>query len=388
MKRSASKIFLIAANCTPILGVLCFNWQLFPLLMGYWLETGIIGLFAFLRMIKINSSEFQNRAYIIVSAFAVLQMCGAFMFGHFIGIMAIFSILPGGNGWTGLNMLSRSFHEIAIIGISLFIGHALSYLSEYKRKESIDKLMIVDALCKRIIIMQGVLILGAVILAISKSPVYLSVIFIMIKIIFENFGGRFLMKTKWLANRKPFPIILLLFVFILAGPSFAAQRCSDTAIIVLGTRELDQTTPSLDMSRRVEKGVELYAKHPSALLIFTGGKTSGPVSEAAMMAELAVKLGVHPGEFILEEESHSTKENAQFTANLVLGCAIKRTMIVTRLGHLKRATRIFFKYRVFGKIQPVTSNISKKEIIRNLQEYLAGHQSVPVQQILEKIKKE
>ncbi|MCX5698066.1 MAG: YdcF family protein [Candidatus Omnitrophica bacterium] len=189
-------------------------------------------------------------------------------------------------------------------------------------------------------------------------------------------------------SRNALLISLFLCVFLLCSISAAVPRCSDTAIVVLGTRPLDDVTPSLDMIRRVEKGIELHVKYPNAVLIFTGGMTAGPVSEARMMAELAAKEGIPAGSLIFEEQSRSTEENARFTAQLVLSCSIKRTILVTRPGHLRRATRTFGKYRVFGNIQPAASRISKNEIIRNLQEYLTGHQSTVVQQILEKVMRE
>lgn len=183
-------------------------------------------------------------------------------------------------------------------------------------------------------------------------------------------------------------ISLFLSVYLLCSISPAALRCADIAIVVLGTRPLDGVTPSMDMVKRVEKAIELRAKYSDAILIFTGGKTAGPLSEAGMMALLAAKEGIPAASLILEEEARSTEENARFSAQLVLGCAIKRTILITRPGHLKRAARIFSRYRTFGKIQPVASHISKKEIIANLREYLAGHQSSAVQQLLEKVKKE
>ena len=183
-------------------------------------------------------------------------------------------------------------------------------------------------------------------------------------------------------------ISLFLFVSLLCSIFAAVPRCSDIAIIVLGTRPLDHVTPSLDMVRRVEKAIELHVKYPAAILIFTGGKTAGPVSEARMMAQLAAKGGIPAGSVILEEQARSTEDNARFTAQLVLGSTIKRIILITRPGHLKRAARTFGKYRIFGIIQPAAAHVSKKEIIRNLQEYLVAHRSIAVQQQLEKVMEE
>lgn len=182
--------------------------------------------------------------------------------------------------------------------------------------------------------------------------------------------------------------IFFLSVCLLCGVSAAAQRCSDTAIIVLGTRPLDEVTPSLDMVRRVEKAMELHVQYPAALLIFTGGKTAGPISEARVMARLAAKAGIPEGLLILEEEARSTSQNALFTSQLVRGCAIKKTILITRPGHLERARRTFARYGVFGDIRPAASRISKEEITRDLQRYLAVHPDNAVRQLLEKVRNE
>lgn len=183
---------------------------------------------------------------------------------------------------------------------------------------------------------------------------------------------------------------LVFFVGILfsEGISFAQHRCSDTAIIVLGTRPLDAQTPSLDMIFRVQRGIELYKQNPSALLIFTGGKTAGPISEARMMAKLACGYGVLLESIILEENSRSTIENARFTAAYLSPCVLKKTILVSRKKHFKRAVPIFSQYPAFGNIQPVASHLSQKKIILNLQEYLAHHKSPEVQAMLDKIKEE
>jgi hypothetical protein len=62
---------------------------------------------------------------------------------------------------------------------------------------------------------------------------------------------------------------------------------TERAIIVLGDRPLDDTTPTVDMVYRVLKGVELAKKYPKAILIMSGGATKGPTPEAKMMGLIA-----------------------------------------------------------------------------------------------------
>ena len=162
----------------------------------------------------------------------------------------------------------------------------------------------------------------------------------------------------------------------------------DTIIIVLGTGPLDETTPSLDMVQRVETAMKVLDKNPHSLLLFSGGKTAGPISEAKMMLLIAYARGVSPSSIILEEDSLTTIENARFSAKIVGRLSSKRCILVSRPTHLKRALPIFGKYPEFKEIQVEPSYISKEEITRNFEEYLAYNKSKRVCQLLDKILRE
>jgi vancomycin permeability regulator SanA len=156
-------------------------------------------------------------------------------------------------------------------------------------------------------------------------------------------------------------------------------------IIVLGTEPLDESTPSLDMRRRVEKGVEELARYPDARLVFTGGKTSGAVSEARLMAEIASTLGVGPAQELLEEESRSTVENAELTAKLLGRDDNRKLILVTRPSHLPRALRIFERRPEFRGIEGVASTIGRQEIVADFDAYLAHHDRARTREVRAKV---
>ena len=160
------------------------------------------------------------------------------------------------------------------------------------------------------------------------------------------------------------------------------------AIVVLGTAPLDDTTPSLDMVRRVEQGMRLLRKAPQAVLIVSGGRTAGPISEAKMMALIAYARGASPSRVILEEDSRSTAENARFVAPIFDRLGIKRAIIVSRPTHLKRAMPLFRKYTHCTHLCAAGSRISREEIAENFRGYLAFNDSPRVRQMLDKIMKE
>ena len=66
----------------------------------------------------------------------------------------------------------------------------------------------------------------------------------------------------------------------------------ENILVVLGNEPLDDATPTIDTMTRVRKAVEYFSMHPSSILIFTGGPTAGKVTEAQVMANYAMSLGV------------------------------------------------------------------------------------------------
>ena len=66
----------------------------------------------------------------------------------------------------------------------------------------------------------------------------------------------------------------------------------ENILVVLGNEPLDDATPTIDTMTRVRKAVKFFSVHPSSILIFTGGPTANKVTEAQVMANYAMSLGV------------------------------------------------------------------------------------------------
>jgi hypothetical protein len=50
-------VALIVANLVPLVGVLWFGWNVWAILIIYWLENGIVGLFNVLKMGRASGPE-------------------------------------------------------------------------------------------------------------------------------------------------------------------------------------------------------------------------------------------------------------------------------------------------------------------------------------------
>lgn len=159
----------------------------------------------------------------------------------------------------------------------------------------------------------------------------------------------------WLADRKRRIMKRLLIVFAgvvtagVFGLAFVVDRFGQReqsvrgdAIIVLGARVLPGGVPSGALRARVEKAVALYNAGVAARLIFSGGPGDNGPTEAKVMRGLAVRLGVPESACLLEEESHSTDDNARFALKLVAPDA--KLIVVSDPYHLLRARQVFRKY--------------------------------------------
>ncbi len=149
---------------------------------------------------------------------------------------------------------------------------------------------------------------------------------------------------------------------------------TETVIIVLGDRPLDETTPTIDMVYRVLKGVELAKKFPKVILIMSGGATKGPTPEAQMMGLIAWSRGVNPLRIILEDKSQTTGENADFTANIVGSKDIRQVFIITEPSRLEEAVTIFQKHdKEFKNIQGIACDVTRALIIEQMKQFLKNH---------------
>ncbi|HVG57094.1 MAG TPA: YdcF family protein [Hyalangium sp.] len=112
-------------------------------------------------------------------------------------------------------------------------------------------------------------------------------------------------------------------------------------LVVLGARVLKGGVPSGSLQARVEKAVELYQRGLAPRLVFSGGVGVNPPSEAQVMRALAMQLGVPAEACILEEQSHSTEQNARYSAELLRSMGARRVLVVSDPYHLLRARQYF-----------------------------------------------
>lgn len=122
-----SIILLVLANLIPVFGVLYFDWDVFYVLLLFWCENVVIGIFGILRMLV-------SIGNIFLAAFFSVHY-GGFMFGHLMVLFAMFS----GAFENEAGQLSEPEQFVAalmnppvlIAVIAMFISHGWSFFANF-----------------------------------------------------------------------------------------------------------------------------------------------------------------------------------------------------------------------------------------------------------------
>ena len=142
-------------------------------------------------------------------------------------------------------------------------------------------------------------------------------------------GGYLLMAYTPVANLLAAP---------LAGVT-SEPRQADAIVVLSGGHYRDGTLNEAALERTIT-GVILYRQNLAPWLLFSGGPCCGR-STSALMARLALALGVPDSAVLLEEQSLRTHESAIRSAALLRSRDLRSAILVTGSLHLLRARLAF-----------------------------------------------
>jgi len=192
-KMSTSAWALVGANVLPLLGVLFLGWDLRSLLVIYWAESGVIGVYNLIQMGRVG-----GLLAIPLGAFFTVHY-GIFMFVHLVFIVVL--SVPGGfQSLQGTNY--APFIEIPIlaadpwlwVGLAgLFFSHGVSFVKNTLSKEKPGRMMVGLLLFKpygRIVVMHMTLIFGAFMITALGSPVFLLLSLIVLKTVADLYAHK------------------------------------------------------------------------------------------------------------------------------------------------------------------------------------------------------
>jgi len=159
-----------------------------------------------------------------------------------------------------------------------------------------------------------------------------------------------------------------------------------TVFVVLGNLPLDDSTPTVDMLQRLFTAIPNVKGRTNVALVLTGAATAGPISEARMMALVALSRSVAREQIILEEESWTTGRNAAFTAPIVERLGAQSIFIVSKKSHLAFAMPEFRKYAVYREAIPLESPEGRAQSIQQMEEFLKRHNEPGIRTRMEALK--
>ena len=189
MSNRLSVPVLIAANLVPIAGVLLWGWDVFLILLLFWCENVIIGVFGISRMIV--AGETDSAAESLFNPLFFIAHYGLFMFGHFMLLFALFSGYVEGLGravepedYYGLVLDDLTWVAL----VALFISHGWSFVENYMGKGEHERLTPSEAMAlpyRRMAIMHIALLAGGFLLARTGQPIVGLLLLVLVKIVID-----------------------------------------------------------------------------------------------------------------------------------------------------------------------------------------------------------
>lgn len=101
--------------------------------------------------------------------------------------------------------------------------------------------------------------------------------------------------------------------------SFGDPQESVDYVVVLGAK-VNKTGPSVSLWDRIYGAYDYLSAHPDAIAVLSGGQGSDePITEAQVMHDELVKLGISEERLWMEDKATSTWENLNFSLDLIEG---------------------------------------------------------------------
>ncbi len=189
MKGKTALVLLVAANLVPVLGVLLWDWDVFLLLLLFWCENVIIGIFGIARMIVAGNSDTFAEGLMLPLFFLVHY--GGFMFGHF---MVLFAMYSSSVEEAGVLAEPSDYYRVIlenlnwIVLIALFVSHGWSFVENYMGRREHERLTPGQAMAlpyRRMMITHVALLVGGFLLVEKGQPLAGLVFLVLLKIVLD-----------------------------------------------------------------------------------------------------------------------------------------------------------------------------------------------------------
>jgi len=153
---SVSSVALIAANLAPVGGVLFFAWTIEDVLLLYWAESAVIGIYNLARMWVIGRWKI-----LLLGPFFLVHYSG-FMAGHLFFIYAL--VISSTDVSVSVSGILDHLLLLSPALIALFISHGVSFFFNFlgeKEYETTSLSEQLNAPYRRIVVMHLTILLGS-----------------------------------------------------------------------------------------------------------------------------------------------------------------------------------------------------------------------------------
>ncbi|WP_456404498.1 YdcF family protein [Thiolapillus sp.] len=152
----------------------------------------------------------------------------------------------------------------------------------------------------------------------------------------------------------------------------AAVPPADIVVLLGGmTHGIVPTTGRADLSGEVDRllhAAALYKAGKAPLLLLTGGNAQGYEPEAVSMQKLLLDLGIPEQAMLLESLSRNTRQNAEYSAQILKQRGIERIILVTSAYHMGRARFEFLRLGL--EVYPAATDYQVLESPQTLLDWL------------------
>ena len=178
-------IFMIASNLLPVFGILFLHWSMGSVILLYWTENVIVGLFTVFKIAFADAQAGSGLGRLVAGIFFCVHY-GIFCAGHLVFIVFLF--LAGfQHAWGSRNLpqeLLNTLAELWVPILGMFISYSISFYQHYLgdgiyKRATLNTLMF-EPYPRIIPLHIGIIVGGALVLAFG-SPMGIILVLVALK---------------------------------------------------------------------------------------------------------------------------------------------------------------------------------------------------------------
>jgi len=184
-------VALLVANALPLIGVLCFGWDAFAIVLLYWSENVVVGFYNVLKMafliLKVPHPTMHLGKLFMIPFFTFHY--GMFTMVHGIFVIAFFKgDFDQGGGLQSNPLLLSLPLSMYIAFVCLFFSHGVSFVNNYfykgeRNRTNLGKLM--GQPYGRIVVLHIAVLFGGFLTMTLGSPVGVLLVLVLLKTIID-----------------------------------------------------------------------------------------------------------------------------------------------------------------------------------------------------------